>query len=263
MAPTDEELHYKSLTDYFKNLVRFSTGTLGIIVAVGFFIFYSKLSDVQSEANKSINNAKSEATREIDSIRQQSAQLAINTAREKIDEAFKSNNITKIVEEAATRQVGTALEKQVRDELNRRITENVDRRVNDVLEQVSILNKIADYGYKMHIGRIDALSQLLKIQNTSPHETERKWAKELIETIAADYDSVNARGNGDVAPPILSLPRDSSQLIELAVMINTAEDLNPMASAFYQLRTLTRINFKTFDIEHVNQWFRENNLRYK
>ena len=149
---TDAELHYKSLTDYFKFLVTLTLsvtlGGIGILTTVGLYFSYKdmaamraevrqNLADVKAEVRQNMSEAKSDtkaivdrtrddAKTSIDSvknatdaqisqIRDRSAAIAISEAKQRVDEAFHSRNIEDMVENAASRQVAPVIERQFED----------------------------------------------------------------------------------------------------------------------------------------------------
>ena len=147
----EAELHYKSLTDYFKFLVTLTLtvtlGGIGILTTVGLYFSYKdmaamraevrqNLSDVKAEVRQNMSDAKSDTkavvdkTREdaktsiesvknatdaqISQIRDRSAAIAISEAQRRVDEAFHNRNIEGMVENAASRQVAPVIERQLK-----------------------------------------------------------------------------------------------------------------------------------------------------
>lgn len=57
---TEAELHYKSLTDYFKYLVTLTLAAIGILVTVGLYVTYKDVSAMRAEVRQNVLDAKAE-----------------------------------------------------------------------------------------------------------------------------------------------------------------------------------------------------------
>jgi hypothetical protein len=220
---TDAELHYKSLTDYFKFLVTLTLAGIGILTTVGLYIGYKdmaamraevrqNLSDVKGEvrqnmsdvksdtraavdnikddAKASIENAKTATDAQISQIRDRSAVIAVSEAQRRVDEAFRNRNIEGMVENAASRQVAPVIERQLKTE--------VDRAMVSLQRDITFLGQISDAGAYMRVGGRKGLDKLVELQQNAPNESMRLAARSMLETIGKNYEEfvVQASGRG-------------------------------------------------------------------
>jgi hypothetical protein len=286
---TEAELHYKSLTDYFKYLVTVTLAAIGILVTVGLYVTYKdvsamraevrqnvldakaeirqNMSDVKSDtkaavdstredARISIENATNTANSQISQIRERAGVIALGEAQRRVDEAFRSTNVQTLVEDAARRQVGPVIE--------RNVAEQVDRVMSSLQEDISLSSRIADAGNQMRSGMQSGLNELISLQKTAPSERSRKNAKMILDNIADSYEYYRQRdlhahpsgpGNAidflDEGQAIKKGPSVAAGLIKL---IRTSEDLSQVALAFIALREATGHRFRMFDIDAVDKW---------
>lgn len=292
---SDSEDHYKNLVDYFKSIVWASTTVLGIVTVIlggigafSLWLNYKSIADVKTEmkqsiadvradaksavdnakdgaqqaitnaqsgAQSAISSASDQAAFEISKVRQQSAGIALGEAQKRVDDAFRTTNVTEMVESAARRQVGPVIERQVRGE--------VDRVMAALQEDISSLGEISDAGSYMRGGGRPGLEKLLALQKSS-NDRVRERAKVILEAIANDYERVFTRqvSDGDGKNALKDMygekaiaQKGSPTIIgELVKTIRTEQDLGSVALAFLALRVATGYPFKMFDIEAVEQW---------
>jgi len=214
---TEAQLHYKSLTDYFKFLVTLTLGVtlggIGILTTVGLYFSYKdmaamraevrqNLSDVKADVRQNMSDAKSDTKAVVDKtrddaktsiesvkvatdaqisqIRDRSAAIAISEAQRRVDEAFHNRNIEGMVESAASRQVAPVIERQLKTE--------VDRAMVSLQRDITFLGQISDAGAYMRVGGRKGLDKLLELQHTAPNESMRLAAQSMLETIGKNYE---------------------------------------------------------------------------
>ena len=89
---------------------------------------------MKSDAKSTIDNTKELAS--ISQIRGEAAAIALTEAQKRVDSAFRTTNVETLVDNAARREVGTAIERRVQTE--------VDKVMASVQQDISTLGRIAD-----------------------------------------------------------------------------------------------------------------------
>ncbi len=104
---------YDHLISYFKWLVTISMSAIGLVVAVATYMFYKDMREIKADARQQVEAVRQAALVEVEKVRG----VAKDQAQARIEELFKSSDITRMVEQAAKRTVGTELNRQVRNEV--------------------------------------------------------------------------------------------------------------------------------------------------
>ena len=253
---SEAELHYRELKAYFDSLVKYTLTALGIIIAGAAIFFFKNLSEVKSEAKAAIDAERNIASAQLDSIRRQASELAIQEAKRRVDEAFKANNVVEMVETAARRQLGSVNERQV--------ARQVDQYMNSVQEDITSLGTIGDLAMKMRFGFRTGLEELEKIDTGSSNEKLKQRARTYLKSITADYETRIKQlwGETKLKSPVearkfASVPDSVTRPIligKLAKMVRDEDDLSRVASAFFFLRENTGVQFAMFDNKSVRRW---------
>lgn len=264
----DAELHYNSLLAFFKNLVWLATIFITIIIGLSAAFLFKSIADIKSEiaevketAKQAINNTKELTDLQISNIQEKASKIAIDEARSRVEEAFRSTNIMSLVESAAEKQVGVEIEKQVQN----KVVEAFDA----IQRDITILGKIADAGMKMRIGIRSGLDELIELQKNSKNENVRLRAKVMLESIAFDYERACKEilnEEKESKEPISfyqkmsqnEFKEGSNTITGLIKVIHTENDLTMLGMSFLGLRDLTGYPFKMFDIVEVDNWCKMN-----
>jgi hypothetical protein len=247
------------MISFHKWIVAMVLVALALIAGVGQWVFYRDMSQVRSQANAEIKEAVEAANRQIDHVREEAAKVAIDEARKRVDDAFRTQNIQEMIEAAAKRQLGPAIDRRVRQEL--------DVFATGVQDQISSLGEITDLAAKMRIGIRSGLNDLSLKAKSAANENDRRMAQALLSTVSADYDSVwrrNLRRDGLTAENALFgatrfrfNPSNPHPVPAIVTMIREEPDLNVVALSFLALTDSTGHQFRMFDIDGVEQWCKE------
>jgi len=286
MPVIDAELHYKSLTDYFKYLVTITAMGVGILVAVGLYITYRDMSSMRAEVKQNLSDVKGEirqnmadvkgdtkqvvegtrdqaktaidstrdaASLQISQIREQSAAIALGEAQRRVENAFRTTNVETLVEDAARRQVGVVIERQAKGE--------VDRAMDSLQQDITMPGRLADAGAKMRIGMRSGWDQLFSLINSSTNENVLQRGKAIFESIATDYESYVKESMGghsaletEYGEKLKELRSKPEFVQGMIARIRSGRDLHEVATSFLTLREVMGRPFKMFDIEAVEQW---------
>ncbi len=162
--PTEAQLHYESLTSAFKWMVGMGSTFLAFCIAVASYLTYNSMKDLRAEIKESKDEAKAElmnirleaektqlsirsrmdgtiedltdnvnrtqnvATEQISGFKV----LALNEAKAKVEEVFKTRNLEQLVESIAK----SSLEAKMTDIADRTLTQNqkvmIDRAISDL-----------------------------------------------------------------------------------------------------------------------------------
>lgn len=208
----------------------------------------SAVDDAKKDAKDTIEYTKNTTDKQVSQIRDQSASIALNEAQQKVDSAFRSNNVEAMVENAAKREVGPVIDRQVRTE--------VDREMNSVQKDLTYLGKIADAGTSVRLGFRKGLNQLITLQKNAPNDVMRQRVESLLNTITDDYERVSKEELDDSSVrEFLSNSKNSSNVIADSVKsIREEQNLSEIATEFIILRAATGYPFKMFDFQAVENW---------
>ncbi len=215
--PSEEELHYKSLTNAFKWLVSIGALFLAFIVGLGTFLTYSSFKDLRAEIKDSKDEAKGElreirleAERTAQSVRNRMdgtvteltsninhtmdealgqisgfKDLAINQAKAKVEDVFEKRNLEGYVEEVAK----TRLEGKMTDIADRTLTQyekgKIDRVISDLNSNDSY---VLDRAYNILYANINTEFDNDQIEALLAYVEQRKpapWMGEQVLSILA------------------------------------------------------------------------------
>lgn len=294
MAETEEKLHYDSLIKFFKFLV----SAMGIIVLAAMWIIGSSLNEIKknasdevirltaeiqsmkTESEQAMKDKREEADRQMEDLRKDmgtflsfsrdvtqmemttasetAKNLALSSAKERIEEAFKANNVQLLVDSAARKVVG--------DRLNL-IVEEAMKKTETTFDQFATLISLVDRIRAMDRTAVDALDSLA---HSSDDPNVRRQAYYLLLQKGKDYDNdVDSLVAHHMVQPSsfkqlgvvdtqLVTPADTMRVLSaLEDIILTTPDLYTVSNAFVALRQLTKMDIKTFDITVVRRLRRQ------
>lgn len=270
--------HYQDIVDrahseivWVRTAYKWLISIVGIVILVGLYFSYKSASDFKSEMRKEINELKVEAKNaiektqkladnQISQIRISADKIALEEAQNRIDNAFKENNVKKMIESAAKREVGTEIERQVSKEVNI-VMDNLQ-------DDITSLGLITDAAMRMRIGLRDGLDELIKIQKTSTDSNIKERAKLLLKSIADDYDRIGKEifkemgGSvnviGDLKESKDEFKDENNIIPDLMKVIHSKRPLEDIALAIIVLREKTGEQFNMFDIENIERWYKKN-----
>jgi hypothetical protein len=243
------QAEYDHLLSYFKYLVTLTTVALGLLIAIGAYLFHSNMKDVREDA-------KQEATR-----------VATSEAKAGVAEAFDEKNINATILLAAQQEVGKVTDRLIEQQLNEKL--------RPVQQRISFVGQLSECEMRMRMGfrsGLDELNGLLK-STTDPDVT--RFGKSTLATTSQDFDD---RIGGSVkqlgVPAMQALvsylisqhrPQQSlpANLHDVVQVINHEQDLNAVAGAFVAFRELTGASVKMFDFGAVESWCSNNQPKCK
>ncbi len=289
-SSSNEKQHYETLISIFKYMV----GAITILAGVVAWIIGSSLSDVKKdlsgelqqlkveigamrtesqisikesgvEADKQIehlrkntetylNLTKDITSMQISTLREDAKNLALSSARLRIEEAFKTNDIQLQVETAAKKEIGNRLDEIVKREIEK---------TTSVFDNFPILTNAYD---RIRWGDRKALDILDSLANYSDNPTIRRVAKGYLLQKGIDYEQSGFDFEGHnisqfnpldqlgikVSNPISKT--DSTRIIsDLVKIILKDADLYKVLYGFLALKKLTGIDLKTFDFNAVRK----------
>jgi F0F1-type ATP synthase membrane subunit b/b' len=305
---TEEQRHYETLVKVFKYLITMGVTVGAVLVGVAYFFIGNNLNDVNRrtaeglqkfeeqtqamkvESDQAIKDRREEADRQMDNFRKNmetflnltrdvtqmemttasaaAKELAISSAKERIEEAFKANNVQLLVDTAARKVVGDRVDLMVEQELIKH-EPTIDSIVEQCLvnnEVISVIPHLISLIDRIRAGDRTAVDTLDSLANFSGEANLRNEAHYLLMQKGKDYDSdVDSLLAHQMRPPI-SLKQfgvSDTQLVTHAdtmrVMsaienvILTSPDLYEVSNAFVALRRLTKMDIESFDITAVKR----------
>ena len=259
--------HYENLLAYFKNLVWLTTGFFSILALVGGFFFYSSMSDLKNEINElkdnarySIKSTNEMATLEISLIRERAKLIAVEEAKRKVEETFRTNNVESIIKEIVRENLASISEQEIRSQ--------VLNTFDEIQNEISVLGKIADSGVRMRLGFRSGMEQLIEFKK-SKNERVRNRAKSIFNSITTDYENTSVKSiteekNYNTALLFLNTfilitkEEKANDIPTLLKFIETNTNCNDIAVAFLALRQLTSFHFNMFDFKQIEVWCKNN-----
>lgn len=293
-TPNHDEKHYQTLISIFKWMV----GAIAVVVTAALWIVGSSLSSLKNDLKTDLDSVKSEikevktqasdavvATKQesnaqlellrrnstayldftkeitqmqISILREDAKNLALSTARAKVEEAFRANNVQYMIEDIARKELGDKLDKMVEEEINK---------TTEVFKYNTFFAKAYEqirWGDRTYIEILDSMSR------DHHNETIRTMAKELLIEKGKDYDDYLAE-SGEVKAGMPLLTPSLGRIIfrnnllvnekgkefstpELLDIIYNNKDLYNVTLAFMALRNKYKVDLKTFDIQAVKEW---------
>lgn len=284
-----EKRHYETLISLYK----YSAGAIVVLVGIGAYIIGSNISDIKADFNDSLKEFKiqinemkhdskeaikslnEESDKQIENlrknnelflsltkditemqiaaIREDAKNLALSSARLKIEEVFKENDIQKLVDSTAKSVIAKKLEIVVKNEI---------QRTTSFLDNYAILTTLYD---RIRAGDRASFNKLDSIAKFSLDPRISNIAKRFLDEKTIDYEEslyneedwgVNRKKYQYIFDAIDSKKTnlDTLNITEgLIDLINNSDNLNDVAWAYKQIRKFTGKQIKMFDIEAVNK----------
>lgn len=211
---SEEKNHYESLITFLKYSITITGAFLTIIISVGIYFTFNSTKemkdDIRSELNATKNNISTyldQSQKEIKSlndytktslietkslvdntlgyVRQEAKNTAIYTSKEKVEEAFRENNIQDLINRTAEDAIKVKIDLMIKDQI---------QKSNEKLMEV--LNIMPDFMLsvdKFRQGDRKALIYLDSIRKYSKDTLRIQIADKIIQGKKIDY--LNAYGN--------------------------------------------------------------------
>jgi hypothetical protein len=297
-SKTEEQIHYENLRAFFNWAISITGALIAIIVSVSLFFTYNSMKDFREElkstladskaeikemvsnanmtlketrdqsdnvnnivkenSEKSIDNIENESQRSITEFKDYAKSQAISETEKRINEAFKDNNIQKVIDETAKNEI--------------------EGRVKDLV--INSLKKIPDFILavdKIRAGDRKSFCFLDSIAKNSNEAGNKNMARNIIEAKILDYENSieeikNLEMIGDYLLAFYNLPSsifgykinyDSTETScrklfnDMKEEVEYSNDLNMVALAFKVLRFLTNTPIRMFDFDEAKK------LKYK
>ncbi len=281
--PSQEKLHYDSLISLFKYVIGAFTLLAGVVV---FMIGNSlneikkniteevaqstkKLENVKSDADKTVAETKADSkevlqytrdltTMQISLLKEDAKNLALSSARNKVEEAFKNNNIQTLIDLTARKEVSDKLKDVVKVETDK------TREIFEYLPKIQIAVEQIGYDSYKDLCFVDSLS------NYAENDMIRNYSKSLLLQKGGNFDyNYNLRSPFNDSSrrresflkqldlPNLATNADAIREIISRMKSETTVVLN-IARCYQYLRFFTNIDFKTLDSKPVYDWYYSN-----
>jgi hypothetical protein len=248
-ALSSSQIEYDHLLSYFKYLVTLTTIVVGLVIALGAYLFHSSMKDVREDA-------KQEATR-----------VATSEAKARITEAFDEKNINAMILAAAQQKVGTITDKLIEQQLAEKL--------RPVQQRISVVGQVSESEMRMRMGFRSGLDELNRLLKSTSDPDVVRFGRGTLAIVSQDFDARTQEGvkklmTGGKAMPALALylmnqrrPPESvpSNLHSVVQVIHHDSDLNAVAFAFLAFRELTGASVKMFDFGEVEAWCSQNQPR--
>lgn len=287
---SEEALHYNTLLSAFKWLV---TAITILTIAAVWFIgnnltdirrdlsdellrLKSDIAALRVESDRLVAGTKVDAEKQIDllrkntetylnltkdltglqisAIREDAKNLALSTARQRIEEAFKARDIQLLVETAAKEEIGDRLDQIVQAEI---------QKTTEVFDAYPNLTTMYD---RIRSGDRTALDVLDSVAAYSDNPAVKRAATSLLVQKGKDYEEslphlfdidttlFNPLAHLNIETPSPFTHDDSLRVRSaLRAIILKDTDLYRVTLAFIGFRNLTGIKVKTFDISFIKQ----------
>lgn len=292
---SNEKQHYITLISIFKYMV----GAIIILAGMAVWIIGSSISDIKKvvtgeleklnseivamreESQRSIKASSEEAEKQIEhlrknteaflnltkditamqisTIREDAKNLALSSARLRIEEAFKANDIQLLVETAAKKEIGNRLDEIVKSEIEK---------TTSVFENFPLLTSTYD---RIRWGDRKALDILDSMANHADNPTIKRISKGLLLQKGKDYEDSIIEEEGDKITqfdPLVKLGLKVTTLLtkadstriwsDLINIILDDTDLYRVLYGFLALNKLTDEELKIFDISAVRRMANHN-----
>lgn len=262
---------YENLKSYFKSLVNITVIFLGIISAIAAILFAYDRSSLQQKTKnledsletKIINLEKSyeEAIEQIKS----KANFEIEVITQDVKTQISAEIENEIANQFARKNINTIIDKQLNHLLDTEFSSELKQKMASYLlesnESLNELTDISDAAIFMRVGNKRGLNDLIHYSKNAKFSENRARALELKERISIDYKNVFE------AETIKALEKNckcygidfnNPKKKALIKTINEINDLERIAIAIELLNRTFKTNFKPFEFELINDWYKQN-----
>lgn len=277
-----EDKHYETIITLYK----YTGGIIALLIGIAAWIIGGNINETRDSANKELENLKSElkeiksdsdqavkdtrseadkqiehlrkntelfltltkniTSMQIETIREDAKNLALSSARTRVDEAFKANNVQDEIQKALQNEIGNNLERIVQNEM----------------EDMPLITSL---GVKMSFWEDrSALDQLDSIANFADNPTSKIMAAKHLSLKGVEFEKeinpiLMSEFSLKIFNPDSILTRADSLKVkkELIKAIFNENNAWTVSYAFVILRKFSGINLNNFDFNAVRRLRKE------
>lgn len=264
---TTEEIEYKNLKNYLLTLLGFAAAFAGWIVYLTFedrkaikedyektiIELKGEIKELKTDTKESISNTNRYAQEEISRIKFTTNQIALEETEKQLSNIFGTDKIKNLIQDEAVKEV------------KNKVLEIVDEETKNII-------MISDAGNFMRAGNHKAYIKLSNYSKNSENERDKRYASSLLNEILSDYYLAykNAskqyieKGDFHQMGSDYGLQKKNQVAItkddivhQLVRSINYPDlELNALSDNIMTLVNLTGVDFKLFEIDKINEWYK-------
>jgi len=252
----DAESHYKSLLEYFKNLMWLTGLMLALIIAVGGFFFWTNLRDVRQDA------------------KEQARQVATAEAEKGVKQAFDEKNVNELIQKVAREKINAVTDSMIEQKVGPIVDKVIEQQLNPKLrplqEKMLLIGHISELQILIHRGDRPSLDELIKTMDETHDADVRRFAAGTLDSVRTSYEKAHEHETRELSLPgvdpfsFLQSSSGPSTLGHVVYVIHTGSEIDGVASATIIFRQVTgEKSIKMFDFKAVDRWCASHEPRCK
>ncbi len=270
----EEKKHYESLITFFKYTISITGAFVTLIVTVGLYFTYkdtnqmkndirSELKDIKEDINKNLTNSREEikslnefailslnetkkmAASSLDNIKQEAKNSAIIVSREKVEEAFRENNIQDLIDKTAKNIIEFKINQMVQTQI-----ELSNNKLKEVLNSMPDFMLAVD---RFRAGDKKGLLYIDSIRRTSKDTIKRLFAGKIFEEKMKDYFDTYSIYEKEEMLNFLDINSKESDIVivtKLKNIMSNSNNLTKIYLATVLLAMYSKEGIPVFDLEY-------------
>ena len=213
----------------------------------------SEIKNIKDEMNYTIANSENKINNEVSTIKSNASEIALNEARERVNNAFRENNLQEFISNTAKKEFGDKI---------KNLTDAEIVKLKKSFQVIPFLSFCLD---GIRWGSKKALMSVDSIRRNSSDSMIRDIANNLYELKAADYEK-------DISEDFTFNKKDSSFIREsniadygvnkmtvqqLYKRLKESDNLIEVCIDIIALKYRTGVNFKMFDFDSIDKYFQK------
>lgn len=295
VTKSEAQLHYESVTTFFKWAIGIAGACVSVIVAIALYSTYSNIGEMKRDMREDLKEVKTKYDNSIQELKsqisdlKQDAQLTVENIRNDSKEAVLStkeysqnelSRISKTTNQLAITETRNQLDNifatdKIQNLIQTQAVKEVKNKVVEIVaEQTKNFGDISDAASEIRqykkSARIRLMSYFLRPKNVS----DSLIAKQLFDQITSDFeksftdDIKNDPNNSNwifTTDGVNSLkkgeipkdPKDEQKLWQMYSLLKESSeyDLYQSIHTVARLRSITGLNFHLLDLERAEKWF--------
>jgi hypothetical protein len=244
-----DQIMFEKVYDFFKLLLGWTIGALGLLITAAGILFYTSVSDMKKDVHSQVEDIGIEATRSIERVETTARRTikdvqmnAVSLAQTKVDKAFEDKNIQGLIQNTAERIAADYSEKK--------ITKEMERQKEIFLKMVGKVAEASEaYTRSTNMGTTDGIIALRGMLNEEDPDV-REVVRSYINKVKVNWW------------PVLDPKRSSfkeKNLKDVDAILATlngmkSEDMAQSTSSFRDFKILTGETFEPWDYSAVEKW---------
>lgn len=279
---SNEQIHYESITNYFKYLVGITATAITILAGVAIFFTFNNISELRNEVKNNSVEIKEEITRnlkgveneigevkssavstietiqrqannEIESFKNKIQTNVTDETKSRVDQAFEENSIRELVEKTAEEKLREQLDEIVKEQVQRS-QENLEKQMKFVPIIILAVDKVR-WGDRAGVEILDSLRNfendpVIREQANKIYLEKMNDYNEVYKTFWKDHSLKNMVKNLEIKSEI-NEGDTLAFMKELSIIVKESREIDRVVHAILAINLLTEQEIKVFDFQRA------------